>query len=309
MTHKHDIIVIGASAGGVEALVQLVQALPADFPAAIFVVLHVAEGGASILPEILSMKGTLPAYHPQSGDVIENGRIYIAPNDYHLLVEEGHVILSRDPRENRFRPSIDTLFRTAASVYGAQVVGVILTGMLDNGSAGLVAVKQHGGTAVIQDPSDALFPDMPENALKVVEADYVLPLADIPALLHTLVATEVSVVPARVIPNSTTVTQLICPDCGGVLLEHHQDNLINFECRVGHRFSLQSMLAAQNSAVEASLWAAVRSLEENRSLYLRMEQHARDRNHTRTAEQYAARAQDTNRHADVIRGILLGTTT
>ncbi|QPC81732.1 chemotaxis protein CheB [Phototrophicus methaneseepsis] len=325
MAHHHDIIVIGASAGGVEALIQLVQSLPADLPAAMFIVLHVASGGASVLPQILTDKGHIPAVHPQSGDSIENGKIYVAPNDHHLIIDDGVVVLSNGPRENGFRPAVDSLFRTAANTYGSRVVGVILTGLLDNGSAGLVSVKRQGGIAIVQDPEDAMFSSMPESALKVVQADYVLPLAQIPETLVKLASTEVTETPKSGDPSRTDsattgdkddiymksegkVTDMVCPECGGVIVEYHEginNNLVRFECRVGHRYSLQSMLQKQEETVEAALWAAVRSLEENSSLFQRMKQQAYDLNNVLSAERYAARAQEAEQYADVIRQILL----
>lgn len=326
MTHKHDIVVIGASAGGVEALIELVQALPADFPAAVFIVLHVARGGTSILPQILTYRGALPACHPQPGDVIEHGKIYVAPNDHHLMIQDGHVILSNGPRENGFRPAVDTLFRTAASTYKWRVIGVILTGLLDNGAAGLVEVKAHGGLTIVQDPADAMFPSMPREALKVVDADYVLPLADIPETLIKLVTTEVTNSQSAENPfqyndsartgdaeyihdnSGGAVSDLVCPECGGVMVEYktgQDDNLISFKCRVGHRYSLQSMLENQNETVEAALWAAVRSLEESASLNDRMAQRAHHLSDPAAAEQYTDSKQKATRQADLIRSILL----
>ncbi len=158
----HDIIVIGASAGGVEALVQLVQNVPADLPASIFVALHVSPHGSSVLPQILSRHGALLASHPQDGEAIEPGRIYVAPPDHHLWVRRGRVRVSRGPSENGLRPAVDPLFRSAARSYGRRVVGVILSGSLDDGTAGLQAIKSQGGVAIVQRPEDALFVGMPQ---------------------------------------------------------------------------------------------------------------------------------------------------
>src|SRR2546421_6158345 len=176
----HDIIVIGASAGGVEALVKLAGQLPADLPASIFIVLHIPAQSPSLLPDILSRSGRLEAVHPQNGESIAPGRIYIAPPDHHLIVTRGHVRVIHGPKENRHRPAIDPLFRSAALAYGPQVIGVVLTGSLDDGTAGLIAVKQRGGLAVVQDPDDAYCGDMPRSALRYVKApDYVLPVDQI----------------------------------------------------------------------------------------------------------------------------------
>ena len=187
---KHDIIVVGTSAGGVEALVRLVHDLPADLPAIVFIVIHVPARGQSRLPEILSRSGPLEAIHPTDGLLVSPGHIYVAPPDHHMLVEQGHVRVVRGPKENRHRPAIDPLLRSAALVYGPQVVGVILTGALDDGTAGLLAIKQRGGVAVVQDPREALYAGMPQNALANVSVDYCVPLADMGSLLTRLAGEE-----------------------------------------------------------------------------------------------------------------------
>src|SRR5690348_4386832 len=182
----HDIIVVGASTGGVEALAQLASDLPETLPAAVFVVLHLPPQAPSHLPQILARYGPLPASQPRDGEPIHHGRIYVAPPDFHLMVERGRVRVVRGPRENRHRPAIDPLFRTAALAYGPRVIGVILTGALDDGTAGLYAVKQRGGVAVVQDPRDALIDSMPRNALEYVAVYHCLPLREIAAPLTRL---------------------------------------------------------------------------------------------------------------------------
>lgn len=183
---RHDIIAIGASAGGVEALTKLVRGLPKDLPAAVFVVVHIPASGTSLLPQILSAQGTLPAVQAVDGQAVEPGRIYLAPPDHHLLLEDSRMRCRRGPRENRTRPAIDPLFRTAAQAYGPRVAGVVLSGTLQDGTAGLSAIKQAGGVAVVQDPQEALFPSMPESALRRVPVDYVLPVPEISPLLARL---------------------------------------------------------------------------------------------------------------------------
>jgi len=182
----HDIIVIGASAGGVETLMRLIGALPPDLPAAVFVVLHVTPHATSALPDILARSGPLPALHPVDGAAIRMGQVYVAPPDHHLLVEVGHVRVVRGPYENNHRPAVDPLFRTAARAYGPRVTGVVLLGMLDDGTSGLQAVKLRGGVAVVQDPADALFPGMPRSAVENVAVDWVLPLTGIAPMLALL---------------------------------------------------------------------------------------------------------------------------
>ena len=182
----HDIITIGASAGGVETLISLVRGLPFNLPAAVFVVVHFPPHSPSLLPDILNRNGSLPAGHAQHGELIQTGRIYVATPDYHLLVRRGAIHIVRGPRENHCRPAIDPLFRSAALAYGPRVIGVILSGTLGDGTAGLFAVKEQGGIAIVQDPQDALFPEMPHNAMFYVQCDYVVPLADLADLLVRL---------------------------------------------------------------------------------------------------------------------------
>src|SRR5215207_239744 len=189
MMSGHDIIVVGASAGGVEALSQLVASLPPDLPASVFIVLHIPAEGTSVLPRILNRAGPLPAIHPLDGQVIEKGHVYIAPPDHHLLIKQGYVELTRGPRDNGHRPSVDPLFRSAARAYGRRVVGVVLTGALDDGTAGLLAVGMRGGICVVQDPQDALYAGMPQSAIDNVEVDHVVPLAEMGELLMQLAQT------------------------------------------------------------------------------------------------------------------------
>src|SRR5688572_28477079 len=183
---RKDIVVIGASAGGMEALQKLVSRLPADLPASLFVVWHLSPGLKSILPSVLSKAGALRAVHPEDGDRIEKGCIYVAPNDHHMLLEKGYIRITKGPKENRFRPAIDPLFRSAAYVYGPRTIGVVMTGALDDGTAGLWTIKLRGGTAIVQEPADALIRSMPLNALDNVEVDYKLPAAEIGELLGRL---------------------------------------------------------------------------------------------------------------------------
>jgi two-component system, chemotaxis family, protein-glutamate methylesterase/glutaminase len=185
---KHDIIVIGASAGGVRALSTLVAGLPSGLKASLFIVQHLPASYPSVLPQILSSAGPLPALHPAEGAMIEQGNIYVAPPDHHLLIEEGHLHLGRGPKEHLVRPAANVLFRSAAHSYGPRVVGVVLTGLGQDGAEGLLTIKQHGGVAVIQDPGDALFASMPESALAYTHIDFVLPLVNMAAFLVRLVS-------------------------------------------------------------------------------------------------------------------------
>jgi two-component system chemotaxis response regulator CheB len=291
----HDIICIGASAGGVEALVRLARALDPELPAAIFVVQHVP-AAPSLLPEILTSAGALPARHPNDGDPIEPGRIYIAPPDHHMLVEQGHVHIVRGPKENGFRPAIDATFRTAARAYGPRAVGVVLTGMLDDGTAGLLAIKRRGGTALVQEPAEAAYPDMPASALRYVEVDAVVSLNELPHVLLRLArepvreAREVSMrdntdleagisgmerEALRQADTFGTNAPFSCPDCGGVLAEYYDGDLLRFRCQVGHAYSPESLVACQSETLDTQLWAAYRALDERATLAKRLAHDAR----------------------------------
>ena len=322
---KHDVIVIGASAGGVEALITLVGSLPADLAAAIFLVLHIPAQSPSLLPDILNRAGPLQALHPVDGQAIQYGHIYIAPPDHHLMVEEGIVRIIRGPKENRHRPAIDPLFRSAARTYGTRVVGVILTGSMDDGTAGLLAIKRRGGKTIVQDPQDALFSSMPRSAIAHVEVDHVMPLSDIGPLLvrvvHEQIAeqgsfpvTEDMEIETKLAAmdmrkgqdgeNVGTPSVFSCPECGGVLWEVHDGNLLRFRCRVGHAYSVDSVLAGQTEAVEEALWTALKTLEESASLSRRLAHDARNEGKDWLAKRFGERVQNAEKHAAVIRQVL-----
>jgi two-component system, chemotaxis family, protein-glutamate methylesterase/glutaminase len=321
----HDIVAIGASSGGVEALMRLVRDLPADLPAAVFVVVHFPEGAPSVLPRILDRSGPLKAIHPEDGDSIVNGRIYVASPNVHLLVEKGRVRLTRGPRENRHRPAVDPLFRTAAIAYGPRAVGVVLTGALDDGTAGLLAIKRRGGVAVVQDPDDALIPGMPRSALEYVDVDYCLPLDEIAPLLARIArepAKEKGAYPVAddmefeskmagldpsVIDGGQHFGELsafTCPDCAGPLFEIRDGNLLRFRCRVGHAYSADGLLDEKSEALENALYVALNTLEENATMADRMAARSRGHGHVHAAARFDERAQEARRQAAVIRRVL-----
>jgi len=321
-----DIIVIGASAGGVEAVSRLAAGLPADLPAAVFVVVHFPETSTSVLPQILSRSGPLPAHHAEDDEPILPGRIYVAEPGAHLMLNHGRVRCIRGPRENRHRPAIDPLFRTAARAYGPRVAGVILSGTLDDGTAGLREVKRNGGLAVVQSPASALYTGMIESALAHVEVDHVAPLAELPGLLAGIAAPSGRhEVPAmqdtdRIDPSAADNDPLArdsvgadappsaftCPDCHGTLFEVHEGGLKRFRCRVGHGFTPDILLSVQGEALEAALWTALRSLEEHAALARRLAANAASRDHRRSASTFTEQAIDAEHHADVIRQVLHG---
>lgn len=321
----HDIIVVGASAGGVEALIALARDLPRDLPAAVFVVLHVPAHGMSVLPSILSRSGPLPAAHARDGEAIEAGRIYVAPPDHHLLIKPGQVRVMRGPSENGHRPAIDPMFRTAARAYGRRVIGVILTGTLDDGTSGLQVVQMRGGIAVVQNPDDALYSGMPQSAVENVAVDHILPLSEIApmlaALARELAETEDTPMPDNLemegdiiemdeaamlkIERPGVPSGFSCPACGGVLLELKDENMVRFRCRTGHAYSPGSLLAEQSDALEEALWTALRALEESAVLSFRLAERARSRGHLLAAGRFDEQGHEANARALIVRHAIL----
>ena len=277
-----DIVVIGASAGGIEALHVIIAGLPAGFAASLFVVLHTSPNSPGVLADILQRAGALPAFTVRRRELIQKGCVYVAAPDHHLIVEQGFVAVTRGPKENRFRPAVDPLFRSAALAYGQRVVGVILSGGLDDGSAGLWAVKQRGGTAVAQDPADAMVASMPLNAMRYVQVDHCVPAARMPALLLRLASEAAAPREATMSGDSNTEVEIAkgadplragstslgepsifaCPECHGVLLTLKDGTHSRFRCHTGHAYSMQALLAEYDDRVQESLANAIRALQE-----------------------------------------------
>jgi two-component system chemotaxis response regulator CheB len=332
-----NVIVIGASSGGIDALRQVVGGLPADFPAPVCVVLHTSPQSPGILDQILSRVGPLKAITASGGERLRPGQIYVAPADFHLLVEPGVVRTSKGPRENRFRPAIDPLFRSAAQVYGPAAIGVILTGSLDDGTAGLWALKQLGGTAIVQDPAEALYPSMPQNAINHVNVDYITPLAGVAPLLVSLTAAasaEIADRPAEVgspdaavagpelidievkiameenpidagLPRLGEPSIFACPECHGVLLQLKEGLRVRFRCHTGHAYSVASLLAAIEEGIEESVWNAIRALEEGQLLLSRMAEHLNTSHDNIDVQQLAARSVEAKQQADALRRLIM----
>lgn len=282
---QRNVIVIGGSSGAVKPLLEVVAGLPREFPATILVVQHIG-AHTSVLPELLNRRGALPAMFPTSGRLLEPGVIYVAPPDHHLLVSDGAVRLSRDAKENFTRPAIDPLFRSAAIAKGPHVIGVLLSGLLDDGVAGLQAIKACGGLAIVQDPADAEPPEMPQNARDYVAFDALLPAADIAQALIVMAAQRVDAepsVPAALIeehrlsigeadnPIATlddigTPSRITCPECSGVLWEIKGAQPPRYRCHTGHAYTIGALDAAQNVRTDQALWAALRALQERERL-------------------------------------------
>lgn len=322
---RRDIIVIGASAGGPEALRRLVAGLPRDLPAALFVVLHIG-ARRSGLPGLLSAAGPLPAAWAADGEPIRPGRIAVAPPDHHLLVEPGRLRLSRGPRENWTRPAVDPLFRSAAQAYGPRVGGVLLSGGLSDGTAGFAEIARRGGTTIVQDPAEAEHPGMPLSALRYTRVDHRLPVGEMPRLLARLAGTSPK--PAAGAPagegpprisadplptREETVNSgytlkppvaLTCPICGGAVKEAVVDSLPYYTCHIGHRFAASDMDEAQFRQMEGALEVALRALNERAALCRRMADAARRRGATRSVAQWDAATREAEEKAQVLRGFV-----
>jgi two-component system chemotaxis response regulator CheB len=318
---KRDIVVIGASAGGVQALQEIVQNIPADYPGTIFIVLHT--GTSSILPDILSRAGQLRAVMAEHNAHYEPNRIYVAPPNRHLLINDGVMQLYLGPRENGSRPSVDPLFRSAARTYRSRLVGVILTGTLDDGSAGLFAVKARGGVAIVQDPAEAVAPEMPLNAMRNVQVDYCVPICDVAPLLAQLATTDAPasepdvramneekkelVEPPQWIkepPPSERQISLACPECSGALYEERQGNAAHFMCHVGHSFSPQSLSEAHKEALERALWAAVRTLNERVTMHRQFLRRQRNAGEEELFKRFEESAASAERDVELLREVI-----
>lgn len=305
-----DLVVLGTSAGGVEALQMLAAGLPPDFGAAVLIVIHTTPTGPSLMPQILSRVGRLPAVETRDRMPLEPGRIYVAAPDHHLLVSPGHVHVTKGPRENRCRPAVDPLFRTAARHYGPRVIGVILTGMLNDGTAGLLEVKRRGGMTLVQDPDEAPFPSMPSSALRYVDVDDRLTVREIPRRLVELTREAAPVNGRPVSPQLAmeskfasgsllekvetmdtigTLAGYSCPECHGPLWRMNGDGPIRFRCHVGHAYTAEAMEQGQAESVEAHLWDVLRTIEERVSLLRELAARARDLSEIHEADAWEAR--------------------
>ncbi len=311
-----DLVVIGASAGGVETLRRIVGDLPEDLAAAVCIVLHIAPGSPSALASILRRAGRLPCQAARDGDELRAGQILVAPPDHHLVIEDGRVRLTVGPRENGHRPAVDTLFRSAAEQRDGRVIGVVLSGTRDDGTAGLAVIKANGGATIVQDPEEALYAGMPASALAHVAVDAVVPSARVAEVVTAMVngpprpqspssgpTGAVRRNPGDGSPSSGGVTT-VCPECGGVLTERSEAGMIQWECRVGHRYSQESLADAQAEGVESGLWAAVRALEDRVKLLQRMAAQAEDAGRSRSARSFRRRAESAGDQAQLVREAL-----
>ena len=269
-----DIIVIGTSAGGFEALQKLAASFPVDLAAAVFVTLHIYQRSEGILPVLLNQAGPLPAAHAIDNEPIRAGRIYIAPPDYHLVLTPGFMQLTHGPKENLQRPCINVMFRSAAATYGERVAGVLLTGLLDDGVAGLWEIQQQHGATIVQDPEEATFRSMPDSAIRGLNVQYIVRLAEMGPLLARLsVIDHERSVPGEPIRPLEEPSGQVCPDCGGAMTKVRMGKFNEYRCHIGHRFGLQTMIAQKRRVVEHALDVALaQSQELSRLLETSMEE-------------------------------------
>ena len=324
---KIEIIVVGASAGGVEAISSLVKLLPASLPASIFVVVHFPENATSVLPKILSRVGPIKAIGGEDNQPIEKGVIYVAPPGCHMLVKRGAIRIVRGPKENGHRPAIDPLFRSAARIYKSKVAGVILSGMLNDGVIGLTYVKANGGLSMVQDPDESLFGDLPRHAIHDVKIDFVAPISQLAQLLveqvcddcddaptdppeleeQSLDPTEMTVEELRELEAHRKPSAYTCPECNGTLFELNENGILNYRCRVGHAYTPENLEAHQAEELEAALWEALKSLEENLALSKKLLQRAKDSNRKTSSKYYADKVNTSQRRIELLRSVLTQT--
>ena len=306
------VVVVGGSAGALEPLRTMVAALPVDLPAAVVVVVHTPATSSSRLAWLLGHASKLEVATARDGNALEAGHVFVAPPDEHVLVEDGHLLLSHAPRENGVRPAIDPLFRSVARAKRESAIAVVLCGMLDDGSAGLASVRAYGGTCVVLAPDACDFGDMPENAIRAADPQHVVGVDELAPLIVRLVEDAQMKESRSNIASITPVGQQVqepsefaCPDCGGVLSRVEEQGISEFRCRVGHRYSPESLVEAQASAYESAVWAAVRALEEQASLARDLHERALLRGDQRTALRFAQRAATASDQAAIIRERLI----
>ncbi|HEY0134971.1 MAG TPA: chemotaxis protein CheB [Nannocystis sp.] len=311
---------MGASAGGLAALSEVLRGLPGSFRAAIFIVVHTSPDNPGLLPQILARSSALPVAFARDHEPIQPGRVYVAPPDHHLLLKRGYVRVVRGPKENGFRPAVDPMFRTAAHTHGARTIGVVLSGGLNDGTHGLAQIVESGGVALAQDPQDALIPSMPLSAIQNVEVRRVLRAVDIPAALIDLVGEAPSRRPP--LPDETpdiaeagdslqihtppgTPAPYTCPECGGALWETSDTGkLLRYRCHVGHAYTAEILAAEQEHNLEMALWTALRALEENAALCRRMAERTASSGFAELARRYHTDADHSEERAALLRKVL-----
>jgi two-component system chemotaxis response regulator CheB len=302
------IVAIGASAGGVESLRRLVRDLPRDLPAAVTVVLHLSANSRSLLAGILGRASLLPARQATDHCSLEDGQIYVAAPDHHLLVEDHELRVTRGPTENGVRPAVDPLFRSAAAAFGPRTVGVVLSGSLDDGTAGLFEIKRRGGWAMVQDPKEALYPAMPASAIDHVAVDVVADSGTLGAHIVSALTGRSQPIPARVTPildnGDVRPSGMTCPDCHGQLWELHAGDQVRYRCRVGHEWTGTALVDGQERALENALWTAVRVVGERMQLTRKMLERATAKHHHHIQHVLRSRLAELEQHDERLRSAL-----
>ena len=322
------IIVVGTSAGGMNALIEFVSQLTENMDAAFFIVMHLSRTSISdFLVHRLQPHTTLPCEVAKEGSTIETGHIYVAAPNQHLLVKKDNIILGRGPEENRWRPSIDVLFRSAAAAYSTRVIGVVLTGSLDDGTTGMLAIKRSGGTCIVQDPNEAEYPEMPLSVLDNMEVDHCLSLHEMGETIFEITKSNPEYIAApqdviiesqiaeRVVVDYENVKQLgaksiyACPDCGGGLWDIDKKNgkADRYRCHIGHSYSEKDLVVKQGEILESTLWIALRIMEERRTLLKKMEDDNSKRGLSKMALSYREKGDDIQFHVDRMKDILYAT--
>ena len=315
------VVVIGTSAGGLRALKELISQLHKDFPIPILVVRHISpDATGNILLDELNKLGTVKCQHGKSGNTLKPGNLYLAPSDHHLMIgTDQKILVTKGAHENRSRPAIDPLFRSAAVAFGTGVIGILLTGYLDDGTSGMKAIKSCGGTCIVQDPDEAEYPDMPRNAMNNVEIDYCLPISEMGTLINKLILQKLkepkptpenvlieAKIAQRVLSDLSSVNAVgeqvpfNCPGCGGVLWKIGADSNLRFRCHTGHAYTSAALLAEQTSKIEETMWIALRMFEERKNLLTEMSRGSKGVGSKSALE----RAKMSQVHIDRIRTIL-----
>jgi two-component system chemotaxis response regulator CheB len=319
-----QVVVVGTSAGGLQALTQLLSQLREDFPAPILIVQHISsDATGNVLLDSLKNETKLICQHASTGTHLEAGHIYLAPSDHHLMIDGGlKILITKGATENRSRPAIDPLFRSAAVAFRNGVIGILLTGYLDDGTAGLIAIKRCGGVCIVQDPADAIYPDMPKNALNQLTPDYILPIAEMGGILYELVSRKLgklkrvpndiiieAKIAERVLSDLPSVNALgdqvpfNCPNCGGVLWKTGLGVSLRYRCHTGHAYTAAALLAEQTMKIEETMWVALRMFEERKNLLTTISKETKGA----TAKSAAERAASSNEHIKRIKAILKST--
>ena len=321
---KRNIVVIGGSTGGFEAFKKIVQDLPPDLDASIFIVWHMSATLRGILPEVLNKLNTIRAVNASDNEPIQFNRIYVAPPDHHLLIEEGRIRVTHGPKENRFRPAVDPLFRSAAYTYGKRVIGVVLSGALDDGTAGLWRIKYSGGITVVQDPNDAEVASMPENALREVEVDHCVPIADMAGLIAKLsqefignpefMKDEKTKIEIKIAAEENALkngsldigilSPYTCPECHGVLSKIVDGDLARFRCHTGHAYSADTLMASVTEKIEDSLYSAIRGIDESILLLNHIGDHYAEKNQLKLAAVYFNKAKEADERSGLLRQVV-----